>query len=331
MTVGPCRGLALALALLSAACVASPGGEAPAQSPATPASPVNPDGAPEAAPDPSPPAPTDTTGRLLAWIDPDARGVLYLKTPDELDSEALATLFAVPSGAERILRQVDSADEGFEMLLGDDALARWFEPPVLAMWPVVAQGTYLVRLLKQPEEDLEAALREADMELREVEGLKLYIPRGVYPWKLVLLDDHAVGFIPIREIGSGVGPLTAARDLPPSEVETNLTTALRQDPDTFLELLVHGPLVHMALPEPLVSVRLSLRAWQTRGIDGVIALQPTGDPDAVVNALRAREGAFATDQLRALMDKVAFSIEGPIILGRLQIPAADRSALEREP
>ncbi len=277
-----------------------------------------------------PPA-TDLTGRLLAWIDPDAHGVIYAKMPRDLDLEAIATLFAVPSKGERILRQMASADENFEMLLGEGAADEWFEAPALAMLPVIAQGAYIVRLLKKPAESFEAALTGADMELREIEGLKVFVPRGGFPWKIVLLEDNAVGFVPVRELGSGIGPLTAARDLPPSDVETQLSAALHQDPDTILELLVQGPMGHMAIAEPLISVRLSLRSYQTTGVDGVVALQPTGDLDGAVNSLRARSGELETDQMKALMDRVAFQIEGPIITGRLQIPSADRAALEREP
>ncbi|MCA9695624.1 MAG: hypothetical protein KC636_38965 [Myxococcales bacterium] len=275
------------------------------------------------------PAAESVEARLLAWLDPDARAVAFVRNPGEFDATAVATLFGVPGAGERVLRQLAGVDDGFTLMIGDDALATWFLEPALAMWPVIAQGTYVVRLLQKPAAEFRAAMEEAGMRASEVEGMTVLVSESPYAWKLVLLEGDAVAFVPQREIGSGLGPLTAARDLPPSELRQQLAPVLA-DSQTVLELFLAGPDVHMDLREPVASVRLSLRRWQTTGLDGAITLQPLGDVDEAARALQGRRATYMTDKFQDLMTRVAFAPEGPIVLGRLQIPGTDLDAIQAD-
>lgn len=310
-----------------------PTGSSPAPSPAAPspggsaapATPPPPTAAFDAA---APPAPQTPVDRLLAWLDPDAIGATLVRADLSLDAESLTTIFAVPTMAGRMLRELEMADEGLAILLGEQVKA-WLAPDALAMLPPIGRGSTIVRLLKAPRAEVEAALAGGEMEPGESEGYAVWSPRGAFPWRLIFLDDATIALVPVAEIGGGLGPLTAARDLPASALEKEMSKALAGDPDLALELVAQGPFVHLDLAEDVGVVRLSLRRWQGAGLDGTILLQPLGDPLTEAAALEGRRLDLETDRIRELADRVAFTAEPPMILGRAQLPAEDVVALRR--
>ncbi len=274
-------------------------------------------------------APAGTAGKLLRWLDPESVGATWVGRAHDLDADALATLYAVPPRAARMLRDIQNVDEGLGIVLGAEGAKEWLRPEILAMQPAVARGTYVLRLLSAPRSKVEQALDEHEMTESKVEGYSLWEPDGVFPWRILLLDDETLAMIPIQEMGSGIGPLTAGRDLPESQLEKELNKAITADPELVLELFATGPFIHMDISADIGVVRLSLRRWQGSGLDANVLLQPLGDPAAAAEELEARDGAVETDAMRGLIDRIAFSAEPPVVLGRLQIPAEDRGPLRR--
>ncbi|MFY0531198.1 hypothetical protein [Nannocystis pusilla] len=74
----------------------------------------------------------------------------------------------------------------------------------------------------------------------------------------------------------------------------------------------------------------SLPRHDAAGIDGEVILQPLGDVAEAAAALEARVPAgAATDVLRDLYKAVAYTQDGPIVRGRLQLAADDLTSLRR--
>ena len=134
----------------------------------------------------------------------------------------------------------------------------------------------------------------------------------------------------LAEIGNGLGPLTAARDLPPSELTRTVGEVVAGDPALLLELYVQGAMLHFDLSDDVGVAKLSLRRWSGAGLDGEVILQPLGDVSAAAAALEARAPAgAATDVLRELYAKVAYTAEGQVVRGRLQLAPEDLGPLRR--
>lgn len=325
----------LAGLLLPAVLVACNGGTAPAtgsgEAPAPAPVPAADDAAepPKAAAADGQPAETTPAGRLLTWLDPDAVGATWVGERTELDADAMATVFAVPPRAARMLRDLQNVDEGLAIVFGDEAPRTWMRPEALAMLPAMARATYVVRLLEVPRAQLEGPLEEAGWESSVVEGFTLWEPSGAFPWRIVFLRDDAIALIPVQEIGSGLGPLTAARDLPPSDLHKELGKAITSDPDLLLELFAQGPLLHIDLTEDVGVIRLTLRRWQRSGLDVGVLMQPLGDPVQAASELEERKAPLESDGIQDLVDRIAFTAEGALVLGRLQIPAEDRAVMRR--
>jgi len=282
------------------------------------------------------PSPGDGEIGLLAWIDPDAVGVSYRVGGSEslvanFDADALITLFGLPPRAEQILRDQQAILDGLEMLLEVDhsELGTWLSGELLAMLPVMARGTYLVVETKKPASEVAAKLTAAGMHAHDVEGIQVLDPTGSFAWRAVILDDHTIAFVPTSEVGSGLGPLTAARDLPPSEIEQQLVQLQQQDPLMLTELFVQGPMMHIDLDDPVGVVRFTLRRWQSTGIEGIVMMQPLGDSSVAAKSLEGRDNSLETEQMKSLMQRVAFVAEGPVVQGRLQMPAEDLRHLTR--
>ena len=319
-------GLALALALGCGADAARPAstGDAPpvtarsSEAPPSEAQPVTGEATTAEGPE----------GRLLAWLDPDAIGAALIREPLGLDAGAITTLFALPIQSARMLRELEMADEALAILF-DDQVAAWVAPQALAMLPPLGRGATMVRLLRAPRAEVEAALADHEMEASVSEGYAIWSPRGGLPWRLIFLDDATIALVPTAEIGGGLGPLTAARDLPASALEQELRKAITGDPDLAIEVVAQGPFLHLDLEGDVGVVRLSLRRWRGAGIDGAVLMQALGDPEAEVAALAARAHVGESARIRELAAQVVFTAEPPMILGRVQLPAEDVVALRR--
>lgn len=347
---------ALALGLLVACGRTEPERPGPAPAPANEPAPAISAAAAE------PPAPaTSDERRVLAWLDPDSPAVAYMRLPADLEPEALGELFALPPRALALLRAPLSLESGLAALIGPAAPPpeQWLARDLVVMQPVLARGPYLVRRLLVPRADVEAWLRGGGMEVETVEGLAVWTPGPtapeapvgsapglapdlVFPWRLVFLADDLLGAFSLTEMGNGLSPLTAARDLPPSELTRTIGEVVAADPALLLELYVQGAMLHFDLSDDVGVAKLSLRRLvegdaarslprhDAAGIDGEVILQPLGDVAEAAAALEARVPAgAATDVLRDLYKAVAYTQDGPIVRGRLQLAADELTPLRR--
>ncbi len=323
---------------LALACEATP---APTDAPVAP---VTAEAAPAAEP--------TSTHALLPWLDPDAGSVVYTRLDARTDLEALARLFAVPPRAGHMLRDLQAFDDGLAALMEGvgPAPATWLRGEALAFLPPIARGPYLVRGLSRPRAEVEAALAAAGLSREVLEGFVTYsplptgptepgapealpmhhAPAAAFPWRVVFLEDDVLGCYSLREIGGGLGPLTAARDLPSSELEKQLTQEFAEDPEMVLDLIASGPTLSLDISDDVGAIRLGMRRWERSGLDGELILQPVGDPDVAAKELEARKPRGETDAVRELYGRIAFTPETPVVRGRLQLAEADLRLLARE-
>ncbi len=324
------------LALWSAVgCEAAP---APSQGPAAAAAAV-----PVATPA-EPEAPAERH-ELLPWLDPDAGSAVYSRIEAGVDLEALGRLFAVPPRAGHLLRDIQGVRAGLAALMDGVAPApsAWLREEALAYLPPIARGPYVVLGLQQARAEVEGYLRAAGLTAEVIEGMTTYspVPGGdvaagpaealplhhapatAFPWRLVFLADDVIGCVSLREIGGGLGPLTAARDLPASELEVQLSRGFAEDPEMLLDMVVSGPMLSLDISDDVGAVRLGVRRWDRSGVDGELILQPLGEPDAAAKQLEERRPALETDAVRELYERIAFTPEPPVVRGRLQLAAAD--------
>ncbi len=273
----------------------------------------------------TPPASSDDPPKspghaLLDWLDPDAVAVVYSKMSREVDLETFATVFAVPPKLARMLRDIPAVDEGLDAILDpeDPRPSQWLSVDGVAAASRVSSGTYVLRTITRPAADVQALLERAKMRRDEIEGFTVLAPQGPFPWKVAFLTEQVVAFVPVKEIGTGLSPLTAGRDLPASEVETQLRTVLDDDPATVLEAYAAGPLLHLDLGQDLAQFAVRARPFERSGLDVEVQLVPLEDTSAAAKALGERDLSLETDAVAALAQKVAFTVEGAAVIGRLQ-------------
>lgn len=267
--------------------------------------------------------------RLVDWLDPDAAVVVYWNLPADVDPSTLSVVFALPSRLERMLRDLTSVDEALDAVLPLDsprpeALLR---PEALGVAPLVAVGTYVLRPLSAPRAEVEQALAAAGLRATQTEGFTIYEPQPPFPWRVVFLTDDVVAFVPTKEIGTGLGPLTAGRDLPPSPLENELRRVLKEEPTTLFDLNAATPLVHFDLGEDVVGLALRIRPWQKTGMDVELRLQPSGDPAEAVAVLEKRQAPLETEPVQKLVERVAFTVDAGAVAGRLQLTEGDVAVL----
>jgi hypothetical protein len=263
--------------------------------------------------------------RMLDWIDPDAVGVGFMRLPEDLDVSALSVVFALPPRAERLLLDVARIHDDLDAILLPDAPRpfEWLGREALAMLPVMSAGTYVIRPITRPRAEVEQHLLAGGMQASNRDGFDMLFPTGAFPHKIAFLSDDLIAFIPVKEIGSGLSPLTAARDLPPSDLEREITTVLERERDALLEVYVQGPLIHLDLDQQLAGVRFALRDWGRGGLDGSVLLQPVRDPEKARDTLEKREAPHETNVVKGLVGRVAFMVEARFVTGRLQLTADD--------
>jgi hypothetical protein len=268
--------------------------------------------------------------RMLDWIDPDAVGVGFMRLPEDIDVTALSVVFALPPRAERVLLDVAGIVDDLDAIVLPDAPrpTTWLGREALAMLPVMSAGTYVVRPITRPRAEVEQHLLAGGMEARNRDGFDMLFPTGAFPYKIAFLSDDLLAFIPVKEIGSGLSPLTAARDLPPSDLERELVSVLDRERDALLELYVQGPIIHLDLDQELAGVRFALRDWSRGGLDGSVLLQPVRDADKARDTLEKRELPHETNVLKALAGRVAFTVDANFVTGRLQLTADDVRRIE---
>lgn len=305
-------------------CKGSEDAPEPAESPgeAEPAKPI------ENASEPAE-APTGAAAKMLEWLDPDAVTVMWVDLPPAVDSDVLASVFAMPPKIARMLRDARGVDAALDAVLDPESPrpSEWLGPETLASSSVVSSGTYVLRTLTKPATQVHAMLEQAGMQRDEVEGFAMFLPDGPFPWKVAFLDESVVAFIPVKEIGTGLSPLTAGRDLPASPVEQQLRHTLANVPAPLLELYAAGPLLHLDLGQDLRQFEMRVLPWQGKGMDAQLVLHPMVDANKAADVLRTRELDLETDRVESIAKRVAFTVESTAVLGRLQLTPDDVAAL----
>jgi hypothetical protein len=286
---------------------------------------------PEASAQPEPAAGVDPSGPLF-WLDPKAGGVAWIDLPASLSPAALTAVFGLPPRASGLLEAPREIDDALATVTGDDEIGtRWFRGGALVTTTRLGAGPYVVRSLAVPRADVAAKLEDASFQSTTTEGFEIWAPRGAFPWRVVMLDETNVAFVPAREPGSGLAPLTAGRDMPPSDMERELSRLLAEDSTVRVSLYTAGPMLHFDVGPSLLGARLELRTFGSGGLDGRVLFQPESDPSAVAEALGKRRVPEETDQIQLLAEEVAYETDGELVIGRLQVPATKIAALEIEP
>jgi hypothetical protein len=328
------RGLLCALALVLPLAGCGKKEEAkPEDTPAPGETPGEADEAGEAAAPPS--TPSASGGKaLLTYLEPEATGVLYMNLPPDigrLDGELVSTVFALPPRGRDLVNAALGVDTALASVLGPDAPppSEILGPETLVMTPAVSTGSYVLRPLAKPAAEVEALLTKDAMQRSESDGTTVLAPTGAFPFKAALLEGDVIAFIPKTEIGSGLSPLTAGRDLPPSEVRTELSTMLDADPGVVLVGVVAGPMLHLDLTDDVALARIMFRKWEAGGLDVEIRMQTTGDPATAAKELEERTAPLETDQVQSLVDRVAFTVDGPTVAGKLQLTKDDVANLRK--
>lgn len=300
-----------------------------------------------------------TTHPLLMWMDPDATAALYTRVDADVDLEAFAELFAIPPRAVHMIRDLKEFDDGLAALMtgAGPAPQTWLSKEAVVMLTPSGGASYLVRGITRPRAEVEAWLLGGGLQRETIEGMAVFaalsspsegegeagkeaqevgaaagaMAAAAFPWKLVFLDDTTIGGFSLRELGTGLGPLTAARDLPPSELEQQWTRGFRDDPELLFELRAGGPMLSLDMSDDVAQSHLTMRRWQVSGIDAMVELVPIGEdaPTRAAGELEARAPALASDVIRELYERVAFTVEGPLVRGRLQLTDQDLAPLRR--
>lgn len=274
--------------------------------------------------------PSSRAGALLEWLDPDAVMVAYSRLPADLDPDAFATVFAIPPKAARLLQDAAGIEAALDAVLPAEAArpSEWLAPESLAMASLLGSGTYIVRGLTRPRAEVLAILQGARMRPQEVEGFTMLTPENPFPFRVVFLHEDVIAFVPVKEIGSGLGPLTAGRDLPAGVAERELAKVLEEDPQVALELIAAGPLLHFDLGSDLIMFAIRARTWQTTGLDVELRMQPDGDAAAAADALSKRDVGLESAAIRSLCGRVAFGLDGTFVEGRLQLTPEDLAVMK---
>jgi len=269
----------------------------------------------------------------MAWLDPDAISVAYSRMPERLRADAVAVVYGLPPRAEELLRAIADVDEALEAVRPTDApkTETWLAGEALVTAGRLSKRPLVLRPLLVPKAEAVARLEALGLERHEVDAFEIWEPRRVLPYRVVLLDGDVAGFISASEPGTGLPPLVSARDMPPSEVETQLETLLAAPDGLSLALFVAGPMIHLDLDQDVMSARFELRRASDGSLDGQVALQVDGEPGPAVAALEGRKAPEQSDAIQRLVERAAYLADGPIVAGRLQLSAADAALLEVEP
>lgn len=273
---------------------------------------------------------------LLNYLDPEAVAVLYSRLETRLDPSALGAVYAIPPKQRHVLDAAFSLDEALDVRFGEDGHEDLFGHQIMGMEPAISSAPYLVVPLLGTQAELREALSDRPLTEDEVEGVTILSSDGAFPYKVAILEG-AVAFIPLKEIGSGVSPITAGRDLPASQVRQDLELALSENPDLSLVALAAGPMLHLDMDADVGLSKLTLIETPEGGLDGEARYQIAADPTKVddeakagADDLRDREAEFETDVVRAMVERAAITATAGVIEVRLELTRADLNALERK-
>lgn len=270
------------------------------------------------------PAEKSEAGDLLGWMDPEAGALLLAREGLDLKPQAVAAVFAWPPRVLKLWQDLVDARAELAHQLGD---ANFIEPggPALVFTPPIATGNYIVlrHNAGSAAGDRLQAQGYGEPEQAVAGQPRTFTPSKPSRWKVVLLDDHHLAFVPLREPGTGLGPLTAGRDLPPGEARAALRQRFEADPGLAMYLVAGGPMLHFDLDDDVAQFEFGLRRWQNSGLDYVGRMVVLEDPGASVTALKNRDLSGENHQIRSLADRVAIGVDQGTIATRLQLTRDD--------
>lgn len=270
-----------------------------------------------------PGASTPGFAKLLAWLSPDALAVTYDGLDERFDAATLSVVFAIPPKAADLLEERQTLDEALDIVFdGDTESDSWIGVSSLAFTVALSKTPYIVRPLTRPAAEVEAFFEIAGFTHNEVEGYEVWLPSGSFPWRISLLEDDLVAFIPVDVPGAGLEPLTSAKEKEASVIEKELERAMTEDPTLALMLVSTGPLVHYDVSQTIGQTLFAMRKvplGASHGYEGQVQLMPTQDPDACAEDLRKRSHPEENAQVQALMAEVAFVVDQGAVSGNLGI------------
>ncbi|MFV8754544.1 hypothetical protein ACNOYE_28680 [Nannocystaceae bacterium ST9] len=311
--------------VLMLACNGEPASE-PAKPEPTPDEPAKPEPTPEAEPEAPREDSTALLVRLLSWLPSDTLAVSYDRMPERWSPAVLASVFALPPKAADLLDERRLLDEAlaqaFETEAGPPDLA-WLGPQSMAFTLPIIRHAYLVRPLLKPASELDSLFTSAGFMREEIEGKVVWLPKGAFPWRMAILDEQTIAFVP-ADPGAGVQPLLDAAAAPASPVEAQVSDALGKDPMIELTLLAAGPLMHYDTDAAINQIQFALRRpGPNLGYEGLVVMMPDGDPSAVATELRERSTPEENLQVQELIKLVEFipepTMTPPQVIGRLTI------------
>lgn len=318
---------AVVMSLLVLACNSEPVGE-PTSKVDAPVEPSTEEPAAEAVPAVALEDATALMVRLLSWLPSDTLAVSFDRMSTRWDPTVIGAVFALPPKAASLLDERRLLDEGlaqaFETESGTPDLA-WLGPQSLAFTLPIVRHAYLVRPLLRPASELDPTFIAAGFMREELEGKVVWLPKGAFPWRMVILDEQTVAFLP-NDPGANIQTLIDAAAAPASPVETQVADALGKDPMIELTLLAAGPLLHFDTDAAINQIQFALRRpGITPGYEGQVVLIPDGDVDECANQLRTRTSPEENQQVQALIAAVQFTPDPtqtpPVVVGRLTIAA----------
>jgi hypothetical protein len=264
--------------------------------------------------------------RLLSWLPSDTLAVGFDRMPTRWKPGVISAVFALPPKAASLLDERRLLDEGlaqaFEGESGSADLS-WLGPQSLAFTLPIIRRAYLIRPLLRPASELEGTFAAAGFIREELEGKVVWLPKGAFPWRMAILDEQTIAFVP-TDPGAGLQTLLDAAAAPPSPVESQVAEALGKDPMIELTLLAAGPLLHYDTDAAINQIQFALRrSGIDGGYEGQVVLMPDGDVDECGNELRTRTSPEENQQVQALIAAVEFTPEPklnpPQVVGRLKI------------
>jgi hypothetical protein len=264
--------------------------------------------------------------RLLSWLPSDTLSVSFDRMSTRWNPQVISAVFGLPPKAGDLLDERRLLDEAlaqaFEGESGTPDLS-WLGPQSLAFTLPIIRHTYMVRPLLRPASELDSLFIAAGFMQEELEGKVGWLPKGAFPWRMVILDEQTIAFVP-NDPGAGVLPLLDAAAAPPSPVETQVAEALSQDPQIELTLLAAGPMLHFDTDAAIGQLQFAVRRPSANGgHEGLVVLMPDGDVVECASQLRARTSPEENQQVQALITAVQWlaepSLSPPQVVGRLTI------------
>lgn len=261
----------------------------------------------------------------LAWIDPDAITVAYTDLP-EIDWARLSVILGVPPRVTKVFEKAQSVPRRLEVLLPSDGPSSqtWFTDDAIGMQARADGTVYVLRRLARPAQEVQRELANLGFHTTKEQGFDVLYGHRTFPWRIVFLDASIVGFMPAR-LGVSMGPLTAGRDLPPSEIGRQLAERLKSS-TIVVDTYALGPMLHLELTDSVEQLGVHGRRVD-QGLELVVQFATTNDPSASLEELRDRDLAFESDQIQALAQRVDFSLDQGAILGRVELRADDTNTL----